>query len=174
MQATETNRGKFLALIEQHQGILHRICSLYTWRSEDRQDLFQDMLLQLWRSFPSFRGDSSPATWMYRVALNTALLQQRTAQRRPDLTGGGDERIAAMSVAPQRPQEASELLRVCIRELPTLDRALILLYLEERSYEEIAETTGLTRTNVSVRLVRLKGRLRRILEEKGLGKDALV
>lgn len=174
MRSTETNRGPFLALVEQHQGILHRVCALYARREADRQDLLQDMLLQLWRSYPSFRGESSPATWMYRVALNTALLQQRTARRRPDLTHGGDERIAALAVAPERPRDAVELLHGCIRELPTLDRALVLLHLEERSHEEIAGITGLSRSNVSVRLVRLKARLRRTLEEQGLEKEAIV
>ncbi|MCB1128296.1 MAG: RNA polymerase sigma factor [Verrucomicrobiae bacterium] len=174
MESNETDRGKFLALIEQHQGILHRVCAVYARREVDRQDLFQDMLLQVWRSYPSFRGESAPSTWMYRVALNTALLQQRSARRRPDLTHGGDDRIASSSVEPKCPGDASELLHACIRELPTLDRALILLHLEERSYEEIAGITGLTRTNVSVRLVRIKAKLRRTLEEKGLGKEALA
>jgi RNA polymerase sigma-70 factor (ECF subfamily) len=83
MQTSETERGQFLELIERHQGILHRICSAYTHTEEDRRDLFQDMLLQLWRSFATFRGQSSFTTWAYRVALNTALLFRRTCFRIP-------------------------------------------------------------------------------------------
>jgi RNA polymerase sigma-70 factor (ECF subfamily) len=174
METSETERTRFVELIEKHQGILHRICSVYAGHAHDRQDLFQDMVLQLWRSFASFRKQSSFATWMYRVALNTALFQRRRASRRPDLTQGGDAEIAARPVTAQVPDEGVELLRVCIRELPTLDRAIVLLQLEGHSYEEIAEITGLSRNNVSVRLVRLKDRLRRALEERGLGKEALV
>lgn len=174
MQTNETERQRFVELIENHQGILHRICSVYANQEHDRQDLFQDMVLQLWRSFASFRGQSSFTTWMYRVALNTALLQRRRASRQPDLTQGGEAEIASLPVAAAPPKDGVELLRICIRELPTLDRAIILLQLEEHSYDEIAEITGLSRGNISVRLVRLKERLRRALEEKGLGKEAFV
>jgi len=174
MQPNETDRQQFLGLVEAHQGILHRICLVYADQPADRQDLFQDMVLQLWRSFGSFRAQSSFTTWMYRVALNTALLQRRKASRRPDLTKGGEAEIAAVPVAAPAPGDDVELLRACIRELPTLDRAIVLLHLEEHSYDEIAEITGLSRSNVSVRLVRLKERLRRALEEKGLGKEAFI
>ena len=173
MQTSETERQRFVELIEEHQGILHRICSVYAHHAQDRQDLFQDMVLQLWRSFASFREQSSFTTWMYRVALNTALLQRRKASRRPDLTGGSEAEITAVPVAAAAPNNSVELLRACIRELPTLDRAIVLLHLEERSYDEIVEIPGLSRSNVSVRLVRLKERLRCALEEKGLGKEAL-
>jgi len=173
MQTSETERQKFVELIEKHQGILHRICSIYPNHAQDRQDLFQDMVLQLWRSHASFREQSSFTTWMYRVALNTALWQRRTASRRPDLTRGGEAEIDRIPAERRPPADAVEMLRACIRELPTLDRAIVLLHLEERSYDEIAEITGLSRSNVSVRLVRLKERLRRALEEKGLGKEAL-
>jgi len=174
MQTNETERQRFVDLIEKHQGILHRICSVYANHSHDRQDLFQDMVLQLWRSYASFRAQSSFTTWMYRVALNTALLQRRRATRRPDLTRGGEAEIASVPVPAPAPNDGVGLLRACIRELPTLDRAIVLLHLEERSYDETAEITGLSRSNVSVRLVRLKERLRRMLEEKGLGKEAFV
>jgi len=174
MQTSETERQRFVELIEKHQGILHRICSVYAHHAPDRQDLFQDMVLQLWRSFALFREQSSFTTWMYRVALNTALLQKRRASRRPDLTQGGEAEIAFLPVAAAEPDDGAELLQRCIRELPTLDRAIILLQLEDHSYDQIAEITGLSRSNVSVRLVRLKERLRRMLEEKGLGKEAFV
>lgn len=174
MQRNEKERQRFVQLIETHQGILHRICSVYANHAHDRQDLFQDMALQLWRSFASFRQQSTFTTWMYRVALNTALLQRRKASRRPDLSGGGEAKIACVPVTAAGPHDGAELLHACIRELPTLDRAIVLLHLEEHSYDEIAEITGLSRSNVSVRLVRLKERLRRLLEAKGLGKEALV
>ncbi len=174
MRQNETERQHFVELIEKHQAILHRIGSVYANHPQDRQDLFQEMVLQLWRSFSSFRGQSSFTTWMYRVALNTALLQRRKASRRPDLTQGGETQIASIPAAANPQQDGVDLLHHCIRELPTLDRAIVLLHLEERSYDEIAEITGLSKGNVSVRLVRLKERLRSLLVEKGLGKEAFV
>jgi len=174
MQAPEKDRKRFLELIEKHQGILHRVCLAFGFDSEDRQDLFQEITLQLWRSFNSFKGKSSFSTWMYQVALNTAMLQRRKAARRPDLRHGGETEINRMSVDATAPQDEVELLRMCICELPPLDRAIALLHLEEKSYDDIAEITGLRRSNVSVRLVRLKERLRRALEAKGLGKEAFL
>jgi len=171
MQTNETERCQFLELIEKHQGILHRICWAYARVEEDRRDLFQDMLLQLWRSFATFRGQSSFATWAYRVALNAALLFRRKAARCPDLSQGGEEEIDSLSVEAAPPEEGVEMLRQCIRELPALDRAIVLLHLEDRSYDEIAEITGLSRSNVSVRLVRLKEHLRCALKARGLGKE---
>ena len=174
MQTSETSQARFVELIEEHQGILHRICSVYADQAADRQDLFQDMVLQLWRSFASFRGQSSLTTWMYRVALNTALLERRKASRRPDLSRGGEDEMKSVALDPPPLRDDLAVLRACIQELPSLDRAIVLLHLEERNYDEIAEITGLGRSNVSVRLVRLKERLRRALERKGLGKEARV
>jgi RNA polymerase sigma-70 factor (ECF subfamily) len=163
-------------LVEAHQGILHRICSVYGRDIDDQRDLFQEMVLQLWRSYDSFRGESRFATWMYRVALNTALLEQRRAARRPTLTQSGDREIQDVPIpaATRGPDEEVRVLRACIQELPSLDRAIVLLHLEERSYDEISEITGLSRSNVSVRLVRLKERLRHALEQKGFGKDVFA
>lgn len=172
MKPSETNRQQFLELVENHQGILHRICFVYADQLADRQDLFQEMVLQLWRSFGSFRAESDFTTWMYRVALNTALLQRRRAGRRPKFAPWEDAPPSSLQVEIPPPNDDVEVLQACIRELPSLDRALVLLYLEERSYDEIAEVTGLSRNNVSVRLVRLKERLRCALEQKGLGKEA--
>jgi len=171
MLTGDTDRQRFLALIEKHQGILHSICLAYAHDGEDRRDLFQDMLLQLWRSFGTFRGQSSFTTWAYRVALNTALLFRRKATRRPDLSQGGEYEISSLSVEASPPADDVEALRACIRELPALDRAIVLLQLEERTYDEIAEITGLSRSNVSVRLVRLKERLRQALQARGVGKE---
>jgi RNA polymerase sigma-70 factor (ECF subfamily) len=174
MQTSETRRQQFVELVEAHQGILHRICSIYGKSIEDRQDLFQEMVLQLWRSYPSFGGRSSFTTWMYRVALNTALLERRRAARRPDLSQGGEAELANVPAETPPPAPEVALLRGCIQELPSLDRAVVLLHLEGSSYDEISEIIGLSRTNVSVRLVRLKERLRRALEGKGLGKEAFL
>ena len=171
MQTSEINRERFAELVDAHQGILYRICFLYGRGEEEQRDLFQEIVLQLWRSIAAFRGQSSFTTWMYRVALNTALLERRKATRRRDVPHSGELEVGNISVQTQVPDEDVQLLRACIQELPSLDRAIVLLHLEERSYDEISEITGLSRGNVSVRLVRLKRRLRGMLEQKGVGKD---
>jgi RNA polymerase sigma factor (sigma-70 family) len=173
MRTSETRKQRFVEVVEAHQGILHRICALYGRGTEEQQDLFQEMVLQLWRSYPSFHGKSSFSTWMYRVALNTALMAGRAEARRPHLRGGREMVLRNLSGPTQLPNEDVVLLRECIHELPSLDRAIVLLHLEGNSYNEISEITGLSRSNVSVRLVRLKQRLRRALEERGLQKETL-
>lgn len=172
MSPSDASRKKFVELIEAHQGILHHICSVYGRGTEEQRDLFQEMVLQLWRSYASFQGQASITTWMYRVALNTALLERRKASRRPSTSQAGDMEFRCVAAEAPDSDESVRLLRECIKELPDLDRAIVLLYLEERSYDEISEITGLSRSNVSVRLVRLRERLRLALEQKGLGKEA--
>lgn len=152
----------FVDLVRRHQAILQRIAATCAATRADRADLVQEMILQLWRSFGSFGGQASFTTWMYRVALNTALGVRR--RRRGWLSFGHDaDRVAAPEPAAVRADEI-ERLYACIRALPALDRAIALLYLDERSYEEIAEVTGLTRANVSVRLVRLKQQLKSMFD----------
>ena len=171
MKPEPGQHGEFVELIHEHQGILHRVCWIYALDTADRQDLFQDMVMQLWRSFASFRGESSFSTWMYRVALNTALMHRRKNSRTIQLESSVDEEVASSRPGDAQLEEDVELLYRSIQELPQLDRAIILLYLEQRGYDEIAEITGLTRTNVSVRIVRAKDRLRELLAAKGYTRE---
>lgn len=166
---TGTDRqAAFLERIEQHQGILHRIRSVYAVDPDDGRDLVQEILLQLWRSFPSFRGEAAFSTWMYRVALNTALLRRRRSRARAR-EEADPEALASVAAGPDPANPDVASLYRCIRELPSLDRAIVLLHLEGQSYEEIAGTTGLSRGNVGVRLVRIKGRLRECLAGRPAG-----
>jgi RNA polymerase sigma-70 factor (ECF subfamily) len=155
-------QARFLGLLETHQGAIRKVAALYGRNRADREDLFQEIALQLWRSFDSFRGDSAFSTFLYRVALNTALLRARGAQRRPRIDA--DAALEEVESPAGRGGEAEvERLYAAIRELQAIDRAIVLLVLEERSHEEIAAVTGLTAGNVSVRLSRCKERLRRLL-----------
>lgn len=163
-------RREFVDRVHAHQRILHRVGAVYASGPAERDDLMQEILLQLWRSYPSFRGDASFATWMYRVALNTALLSRRRARG----ADGGTSAERASREAPAPPGrdqvEAAEdvrLLYACIRELPELDRAVVLLHLEDEPHATIAEVTGLAPGNVAVRLHRLKHRLRERLLARG-------
>jgi RNA polymerase sigma-70 factor (ECF subfamily) len=156
---------KFLDLVGAHQGIVFKVCSLYAAEELEQQDLRQEILMQLWRSFPSFHGDSRFSTWMYRVALNTALLARRRQRSRPRW----ESLPEAEPAAPDRPEANLDVeqLHRCIRRLPKLDRAVILLYLEQYKHAEIAELTGLSRPAVGVRIVRIKKRLLECLVHPG-------
>lgn len=155
---TET---KFLELVRRHEPILHKICFVYAGNKTEKEDLMQEIILQLWRSFPGFAGNSAFSTWMYRVALNTAISQTR--KRTPILE------ISAFSEPAYDPEygmdlsEEVRMLYKAIARLKAAEKALILLWLEEKSYEEIAETTGITVKNVSVKLVRTRKKLSGII-----------
>jgi RNA polymerase sigma-70 factor (ECF subfamily) len=153
----ERTHQHFLELIHRHQSIIHKICFVYCSKKADREDLQQEIILQLWKSFPTFHGDSAFSTWMYRVALNTAINQTRRSGLLIDTT-----------TSPEIPYDPAEyytlseeiqILYKAISQLKKVEKAIILLWLEERSYEEIAESIGITVKNVSVKLVRIKAKL---------------
>ncbi len=160
----------FLEKVYKSQGVLYRICSVYTRNKEDWNDLWQEILLQLWRSFPSFQEKSSFSTWMYRVALNTALMHQRK-KRTWFSTSLEKETLANAEYPSSHQKEEVQILYECIQKLSQLDRAIILLKLEQKSYKEIAEITGFSESNVSVRILRIKNKLRQLLVQKGVKGD---
>lgn len=149
----------FLALLNAHRGLIHRIAQAYATQSMDRQDLFQEMVYQLWRSYPGYRRESSPITWLYRVALNTALTAVRRRARRP--------RLVPMEAAPEpaappahAPDPEAAALHRAIDRLEEIERALLMCYLEDLSYARIGEILGISESNVGVRLTRVKTKLR--------------
>ena len=152
---------QFLQLIRQHQGIIHKICRLYRDTPEDRQDLFQEIVFQLWKSVPAFSSQSAFSTWMYRVALSTAIATFR--KKKPD--------IRYMPLVPEEqeageePNEQREQLLEALRKLNDADKALITLYLEDLSYQEIATVTGLSENNVGVKLNRIKTKIQQLLKQ---------
>ncbi len=157
-------QARFLALVDGYQGALRKLVACHASSSADREDLFQDILLQLWRAFESFRGESTFSTFLYRVALNTALMGRRRRGRRvPAASEPAVESLAAPTGSAPGDGEV-ERLYAAIRALGAIDRAVLLLVLEERSHAEIAAITGLSLGNVGVRLVRARRRLRRMLE----------
>lgn len=158
---------KFLKDLNDNAGIVHRICNIYFRDPDEREDAFQEIVYQLWKSYSNFQGASKFSTWMYRVALNTAITHIRKKSRSIK-----KERLDEKSVeipASENQEEGEErmqLLYEAINELSPVDKAIVLLHLEENSYEEIASVTGLTITNVGVRLVRIKQKLEERLKNK--------
>ena len=153
----ETKKQEFVELISEHRGIIHKVCNVYHDNTEDRQDLFQDIVLQLWQSYPQFKGESKVSTWLYRVALNTAISSLRRQRPVTSELGTASNYVEAQPGSSRN--ENKELLRVLINSLNKVEKSLILLYLENKTYEEIAEITGMTKSNVSVRLVRIRKKL---------------
>ena len=153
----------FLELIQGNQSILHKICFVYCKSDSDREDLQQEIVLQLWKSYPSFQGKSRFSTWMYRVALNTAINRISKPSFLSDSSEAPDP-----SYDPEVDYDLSEEIRLlhrAIARLRKVEKAIILLWLEELSYKEIAETIGITEKNVSVKIVRAKSRLAEIIKK---------
>lgn len=152
---------EFLEIVRVNQGIIHKVCSVYCDNEEDRQDLFQEILAQLWKSYPGFRHESKFSTWMYRIALNTAITSFKKWRRQP-ATGrlSGDNYQIAEDTSSLETDENIARLKLAIAKLSGIEKSIILLFLENKSYEEIAEITGITQNYVRVKMNRIKTKLK--------------
>lgn len=150
----------FLVTIQQHQGILHKLCRLYRDSPEDREDLFQEMIYQLWKSFPSFEGNAKISTWIYRIALNTALAGFRKRSIPVTYT---DTLPDVPMVAESNTTLQQDQLFAALKQLSDAEKAIIALYLEDMSYQEIAGIIGIEENYVGVKLNRIKTKLKNIL-----------
>jgi RNA polymerase sigma-70 factor (ECF subfamily) len=160
---------RFVALIAQHRGILYRVASGYGRSPDDRRDLTQEIVLQLWRSFPRYDEQLRFSTWMYRVALNVAVSFHRGERRRTGETIALEDLGFELTVADTVSDAVSDdarLLRTLIHELEPVDRALVLLYVDGCGHEETAAIVGLSVTAVSTRIHRLKDRLQKQFDER--------
>src|SRR6056297_517898 len=161
----EKRENEFIKLVEESQGIIHKVCRMYCDDEIHRKDLFQEIILQLWKSYPSFRGESKFSTWMYRVALNVAIQDFRKEKKRKNLilervefrepsinpgTENNDERIASLYRA--------------IAQLDKIERAIMLLHLDEVANEEIAEIVGITQNYVRVKMTRIRRKLAKTIK----------
>jgi RNA polymerase sigma factor (sigma-70 family) len=158
----QAGKEAFMKLIQQHQRIIFKICNAYCKNQDDREDLAQEMIYQLWKSLSHFNPDNKFSTWMYRVALNVAISfyrKERKAGPRIPLTEHLIE-VEDTSEAWSEVEENISHLQRFISQLKELDRALMILYLEEKSYKEIAEILGITETNVATKLSRIKDKLK--------------
>jgi RNA polymerase sigma factor (sigma-70 family) len=162
----KTTQSRFQELLERHQKIVFKVASTYCRHPEDRRDLEQEIAIQLWRAFPRYDESRPFSTWMYRIALNVAISAARRAGRREMQSLSRDGDVAEIAELPEvlhNRDDQVEALRNFIDRLDGLNRALLLLYLEEHSYREIADVLGITETNVATKLSRLKQRIRKEL-----------
>ena len=155
----------FLQIIKNNQGIIHKVSNIYCDDQEDRNDLFQEIVAQLWKSFPSFRQESKVTTWMYRVALNTAITSFKKQKRRPDKNRLTFENFQVKDENYDHEMEEDiKLLHRAVAQLTGVEKSIIILYLEDKKYEEIAEITGITQNYVRVKMNRIKKKLKKIME----------
>lgn len=151
----------FLKMVDEHQRIIYKVCRMYRNTREDQEDLFQEIVFQLWKSFPSFRNESKISTWMYRIALSTSIAAFRKKTLPLDFHETIPETFHPREVEDIPENEAR--MYEALRSLDTAERAIISLYLEDYSYREIAEITGFSENNVGVKISRIKTKLKAIL-----------
>lgn len=157
-----TQQRRFLGLLEAHRKILFKVAASYCRDPVDRQDLIQEMVFQLWRSFERYDERRRFSTWMYRVALNVAISFSRSEARRSRTTVRADDSILELAAdAPAALVDELALLRRLLGRLDELDRALLILYLDGNRHETIAGVLGISKTNVGTRISRIKKKLRR-------------
>lgn len=159
-------KDEFIRTIREYERIILKISHLYAKTRDERCDLYQEIVLQLWLAYESFRGEAKISTWIYRVALNTAIGQLRQSKRKLNtLTLCADDYQIPDLENQQTPEQLRQLYHA-IGQLPALDKAIIVLYLDANAYDEIAFITGLTPTNVSTRVLRIKDRLKELIHQQ--------
>ena len=154
----------FVELLEKHQNIVHKVCRLYTNNQDAHNDLFQEITIQLWKAYPKFRGDAKFSTWMYRVGLNTAITLYRKSKRTIKTQEFETVSFKIKSVEYDDTEEQQlKLLYKAVHQLNDIEKALVLLYLEDKNYREISETLGISEVNARVKMNRVKKKLKTIL-----------
>ena len=156
--------GIFLSVIQTNKGIVYKVANAYCKNAEDRKDLVQEIMIQLWKSFDKYTGKHKYSTWMYRIALNTAISFYRKENSRQKISNPLSDGILtfADTNTTGETEENIGFLQQFISELKELDKALLLLYLEEKSQREIADIMGMSETNVATKI----GRIKTILKQK--------
>lgn len=154
----------FVKQIQENQNIIHKVCRIYTTDSDAHKDLFQEITIQLWKAFPQFRGDSKFTTWAYRVALNTAItLYRKKTKTIPTQEFDNTFNSFQHEEYNFEEEEQLRLMYQAVHQLNDIEKAVVLLYLEDKDYNEISETLGISEVNARVKMNRIKGKLKKIL-----------
>lgn len=153
------NKEQFIDLIREYKNLIYKICHSYCPNPADHKDLEQEIILQLWTSMKRYKGSVKMSTWIYRIALNTAISHYRNEQKRSHIETGNFMELQASEYNPETDEQIKRLYAF-IEQLNYLDKALMLLYLEETRQKEIAEILGITESNVSTKINRIKQQLK--------------
>ena len=159
----ENVEQEFLSVIREYERVIYKVCYLYTTPNATLNDLYQEVVLNIWKAFPKFRRECKISTWIYRIALNTCISFIRKEKNIPEIVTLTQE--ADRSEEDDETQAMLQQLYRMINRLGQLEKSIILLYLEEKSYEDISEITGLTVTNVATKLNRIKDKLKKMNKE---------
>jgi len=153
---------EFIELIQANSGIIHKICNVYFYKNPYREDYYQEILIKLWNFFPTFKKQSAFSTWLYQVALNTAIDILRKEYIQPKYTGLTDKQYDIISEDDNETDDKERLYRA-IHHLSDMEKAIILLYLDDYSYKDISSITGLSENNIGVKINRIKNKLLEII-----------
>jgi RNA polymerase sigma-70 factor (ECF subfamily) len=166
------SQDEFVALVNQHRGMLYKVCNMYCFTDHDKQDLFQEIIIQLWGAYSRFRGESKFSTWLYRIALNTAISDLRKQKNyiksvEPDQL---PTEIQDIQYNKDKEEKLQQLYRA-INHLTEIERAIVMLYLEDKSYDEMEDILGINQNNLRVKMNRIKDKLRKLTKsvEHGVG-----
>jgi RNA polymerase sigma factor (sigma-70 family) len=154
---------EFEKYIREYETMIHKVCRMYACTAADRQDLFQDIVIQLWRAFPGFKGKAKFSTWMYRVAINTAITGLR--KQRKFIVSYEDEVLALHISDESSSQQTEERLKEmykAIEQLNEIEKAIVMLYMEDRTYEEMEDILGISQGNLRVKMNRIREKLRQL------------
>lgn len=155
--------NEFIQTINAHAGIIHKVCRLYGREPESRKDLYQEIVLQLWRAFPTFRAEAKASTWLYRIALNTAISSARRLSKQIVSPAAETELLAAEMVNPPPDDGPMQQVYEAVEQLSPIEKAIVFLYLDDNSYDEMAQIAGISVSNVGVKLNRIKAKLKKIV-----------
>ncbi len=159
----QVEEKQFESAIRENELLIYKVCRVYAYTDEDREDLYQDIVIQLWKSYHRFKGQSKLSTWIYRVALNTAITSLR--KQKKVITANAPAVVAA-NIADDNfnatEEEKLQQLYTAIEQLGKVEKAIVMLYMEDKSYEEMEDILGMTQVNIRVKMNRLKEKLRQL------------
>jgi len=153
------NTDAFVALIKENQGLIYKVTKLYTNSKEDAEDLYQDIVYQLWKSLGTFRNESKISTWIYRIALNASITHLRKEKRKGSQLAVTEELLNKEDTKDNLQEEQFETMYAYLKKLNEVEKGIIFLYLEGKSYDEIAAITGFTASTVGTRPSRIKQKI---------------
>jgi len=160
---------EFVRQVQANQGIIQKICRLYGQTRPDREDLFQEIIVQLWKAVPKFQEQSRFSTWLYRVALNTAISDFRKKKRALTVI---QTEVASLEIESELIDDKDERLKIlyaAISQLQEIDKAVVMLYLEDKSYDEMEDIVGISANTLRVRMNRIKEKLRELTKNTSHG-----
>ena len=153
-------KKEFIQKIKDNEGIIYKVARIYSNNREDLKDLYQEIVYQLWKSYKTFNGESKFSTWMYRIALNTSISYLKKEKKQVNTVSIDSNLLNRIEQIDSLMEEQITLLYAHIKKLNIIEKGIILLHLEGKSYDEIASITGFTSTNIGTRLARIKQKLK--------------